>query len=134
MTFDFYTKHAKFSIGEKTFSKNGEVIATGDIFIFQLLLGYPAMLIIISENEFCPPTIIKTEPITSVLPEWEFFDGEQRPYKYTFEVLISSEGRFFTKLVSAVDQEHARQLMSLQYGINNIISIRYVSRKVKSYG
>jgi len=78
MTFDFYTKNAKFSVGEKTFSRNGEVIATGDIFIFQILLGYPAMLII-TENEYCPPTVIKTEPITSVLPEWEFFDGTQRP-------------------------------------------------------
>jgi len=127
MTFDFYTKNAKFSVGEKTFSRNGEVIATGDIFIFQILLGYPAMLII-TENEYCPPTVIKTEPITSVLPEWEFFDGTQRPDKYRFQVVINYEGNLVSHLVSAVEQEHARQLMSLQYGSDTIISVNQVRR------
>jgi len=128
MTFDFYTKKAKFSVGERNFYKNGEVIASGDIFLFQILLGYPAMLII-TENEFCPPAIIKTEPITSVLPKWEFFDGRQRPDKYTFQVSVISDGSIVTNLVSAVDQEHARELMAMQYGANSIQSIKHIRRE-----
>ncbi|PGT83241.1 hypothetical protein [Bacillus sp. AFS040349] len=115
MTFDFYTFNSKFSIGEDFIMKNGEVIAEGNVFLFQVLLGYPAYLIVNTKNEFCLPLVVKTEPITSVLPEYEFFDGSQRPHKYLYEVdfIYQKKPRKFN--VMAVDAAHARDLIEMNH-------------------
>ncbi|PMC36265.1 hypothetical protein CJ195_15760 [Bacillus sp. UMB0899] len=119
MTFDFYTEDSsKYTVGDNKVLKNSEILAAGNIFIFQLLPGYPAFLII-SRDDFLHPTIIKTPPVTSILPDYEYFDGKQCPEKIFYELkffLNKYSKRVFTFSCMGIDQVHAEHLVRLRYG------------------
>ncbi|NRD80853.1 hypothetical protein HPT25_26350 [Bacillus sp. BRMEA1] len=113
--FNFYTQKSQFTIGPNYVVKNGgEVIAEGSIFIFQLLLGYPAW-IFVNADESEAPQIIKTEPVISVLPENEFFDGIQNPPKHLYQVDFLERKRPKRMTVTAVDEHHVRVFLKTHY-------------------
>lgn len=119
MIFDFYTDDSsKYTVDNHKLLRNGEVLATGSIFFFQLLTGYPAFLII-SNNAFIQPTTIKTSSVNSVLPEFEFFDGKQCPEKRFYEMqfsLTKYSHRIKTYSCWAIDQVHAETLLRIRFG------------------
>lgn len=85
MIFEFYTDENQYHVTDLSISKNGEVIAEGNIFVFYLMLGHPAW-IIVNGNSFNPPLVVKTSRVTSILPHYEVYDGEPNPTKRVFEI------------------------------------------------
>ncbi|MBU8908186.1 hypothetical protein [Desertibacillus haloalkaliphilus] len=71
---DFYTKRSKYTVSEDSVFKDGECIAAGQVTIIQLLQGEESYLSIL-ENEYIPPTILKTERVEAVLPSDEHLAG-----------------------------------------------------------
>lgn len=132
MTFDFYTKTSKFTVAEKSVLKNGEVIAEGNVFLFQVLLGFPAYLIV-QENEYTPPIILKTDCIQSVLPSNEFFDGEREPQKYLFRVTFSLDDIPILYNMEAIDSNSAITFVKERYKKKNLqnLSVKYIARGEK---
>ena len=130
MMFDFYTAQAKYTVGEKVLLKDGEVIAEGDVFLFQVLLGCPAV-IIISEDVYQSPLIINTSRVESILPEYEFFDGEQRPQKLMYKVNYSEKDKKTPYLVVAVDPIHATSLLQNLFISTEIESIKTLEGNVR---
>lgn len=113
----------EFEVTQACFCKNGEVIEEGKMFMFNLLLGQPAWAICIT-NDFCPPTYIKTSSVTSVLPEFEIFEGFPHPQKFVFEILLLVDGQTQKVKILAVDEIHAKHLCLLSKGKNvEILSI-----------
>ncbi|MFC0273564.1 hypothetical protein ACFFIX_19420 [Metabacillus herbersteinensis] len=136
MIVDFHTKNSKYTIGDGFVLRNDEIVAQGNAFIFQLLLGYPAYLIITGRNPFEAPTRIKTSIVTSLLPQYEFFDGntlpEKRLYKHLFSMTRYSNRRI-SFITSAVDEAHAQQLLNLRYGNQILIHSTDLLNTVKHY-
>jgi len=110
MTLDFFTNDHQFNVTNTCVSKNGEVIAEGHIFVFYLMLGHPAY-IIVNGNGPQPPVYIKTPPVTSILPHQEVYDGEVNPQKWIFEVNFKTyeSGDWSSKKYTCwtVDEYHA---------------------------
>ncbi|MDC3424362.1 hypothetical protein NC797_07560 [Aquibacillus sp. 3ASR75-11] len=131
MTFDFYTVNSQFTIGENTVARNGEVIAEGNIFLFQLLFGFPAILMV-SQNPSEKPKIIRTSQVKSVLPIYEFFDGQQQPLKQTFKIVFEKENKKNSFTVLAVDLAHALQLVRGLYDNPKVLSTTLIGKAEKS--
>lgn len=112
MPVKFYVGPDEFEVTNTLLCKNGEVIEEGKMFIFNLLLGQPAWVICI-QNDYCPPTYIKTQKVTSVLPTFEVFEGESHPQKYVFEIQVVAEGKKHHVKILAVDELHAKHLCLL---------------------
>ena len=132
MSFDFYTKASKFTVTKNSVLKNGEVIADGKVFIFQVILGFPAYLIV-QENDFVPPVIIKTDCIQSVLPTNEYFDGEREPKKYLFRISFVVDELPMLYDMEAVDSNSAVTFVRDRYKDKNleIKSLKYIEREEK---
>lgn len=129
--FNFYTKQSQFTIGPNYVVKNGgEVVAEGTIFIFQLLLGYPAWIIVNAENEFIPPQIIRTERVISVLPEHEHFDGIQCPPKFLYQVDFVLDKKAKRITVNAVDEAHVMEFVKTYYQESTNIRINQTKERV----
>jgi hypothetical protein len=116
MTFDFYVGNIQYTVGENSIRKNGEVVFQGKLYIFRLLFGMPA-LIVISENEHSSPKVFKTGTITSILPHYEFLEGEQQPKKFIYRIEFQKCGSQFIGGYSciAVSEDHASQLFRIRY-------------------
>jgi hypothetical protein len=116
MTFDFYVGNIQYTVGENSIRKNGEVIFQGKLYIYRLLFGMPG-LIVISENKNSSPKVFKTGTITSILPNYEFLEGEQQPKKFIylieFQHCRSKSIGGYTCI--AVSEEHAAQLFRIRY-------------------
>lgn len=130
-TFNFYTEQHQFTVGPNYVVKNGgEVVAEGTIFIFQLLLGYPAWIIVNAENEFIPPQIIRTETVISVLPENEHFDGIQCPPKILYQVDFFLDKKEKRITVNAVDEAHCLEFVKTHYHESTNIQISQIKERV----
>lgn len=112
MPVKFYVGADEYEVTDRVFCRNGEVIEEGRMFIFNLLLGQPAWIICVT-NEYCPPTYLKTQNVTSVYPDFEVFEGEPHPKKCVFEIQMAVDGKLQTIKVLAVDEIHARGLCLL---------------------
>ncbi|MGE6755955.1 hypothetical protein ACQKFO_21375 [Rossellomorea sp. NPDC071047] len=127
MIFDFYTDDNQFTVTESAISKNGEVIAEGSVFVFYLMLGYPAWFIV-NGNAFCPPQTVRTKPVTSILPHFEVYDGEINPKKQVYEVNfeVTQDGRTIFKKYSCVtvDELHAIEFIQSSYPAAVILDIQ----------
>lgn len=130
MSINFYTANAQFTIFEDQVFKNGEVIAEGSIFVFQLILGLPAWIIVNGElTDF--PTIIHTPKVVSVLPEHERFDGDfigaKTLFNVSFTVLNKKKPVAKNMFVYALDETHVKELIEI-YFHKDFILIETVQR------
>jgi len=102
---EFYTKDHCYQINHTTNSvrKDGEIIAEGKIFVYELLMGYPAWIIVTPQNEYCPPIYLRTATVQSVLPGYERFDGE------------TVHRTYFLFRCAAMDQIHAKMIFRLSH-------------------
>lgn len=76
MVIEFYTGiNEQYVINYNKIHRNGEMVTYGHIHIEQLIMDKPAC-IIVNHSEGEPPTIIKTDKVSAVLPNQEFFDGK----------------------------------------------------------
>lgn len=116
MTFDFYVGNTQYTVGENMIRKNGEVVFQGKLYIYRLLFGMPA-LIIISEKENVSPKMLKTGKVTSILPHYEFLEGEQKPKKFIYHIKFKRRGSHSIRGYSciAVSETHAAQLFRIRY-------------------
>ncbi|MDO6657435.1 hypothetical protein [Anaerobacillus sp. 1_MG-2023] len=128
MTFDFYTKASKFTVAENSVLKNGEVIAEGKVFLFQVLLGFPVYLIV-HEHDFVPPVVIKTDCILSVLPSHEYFDGEREPQKFLYRVKYTINDVPIVYDMEAVDSNSAKTFVLQRYKNKNIKNVSVERKK-----
>ncbi|WP_209124512.1 hypothetical protein [Alkalihalobacillus sp. BA299] len=114
--------------------KNGEVIFQGKLYIYRLIFGMPA-LIIISENENISPKVFKTGNVTSILPHYEFLEGEQQPTKLIYQIEFKKQGSRSIRGYSclAVSDVHAAQLFRIRYKEEEamILSISLSEREQK---
>jgi hypothetical protein len=110
MMFEFYTNEYQYQVTDLSVSKNGEIIAEGNIFVFYLMLGHPAW-IIVNGNSFNPPLVVKTSRVTSILPHHEVYDGEPNPIKHVFEIEFRvcelGQSTYRKYRCSTVDEFHA---------------------------
>jgi len=116
MTFDFYVGNTQFTVGENSIRNNGEVILQGKLYIYRLLFGMPA-LIIINEKETLSPKVFKTGIVTSILPQYEFLEGVQQPQKFIYQIEFLKRGTHSIRGYSclAVSECHAAQLFQVRY-------------------
>jgi len=116
MTFDFYVGNTQFTVGENSIRKNGEVVFHGKLYIYRLVFGMPA-LIIINEKENLSPKVFKTGIVTSILPHYEFLEGVQQPQKFNFRIEFKKRGSRSKRVYSciAVSECHAAQLFRIRY-------------------
>lgn len=125
----FFTKDAEFVIEQGRVLKNGEVVGEGNVYLFQLLLGYPAYIIVTSDNHFIPPVVIKTDTVRSILPENEHFDGE-KPQKKRYVVHFNRDGMDMLISIEAVEPFHAEQLIKTYYGDIDIFNVSPMKERV----
>lgn len=123
MSINFYTAHTQFTIFEDKVFKNGEVIAEGSIFVFQLILGLPAWIIVNGEL-IDLPTIIHTSKVISVLPEHEKFDGEsigaKTLFNVSFTVLNKKKPVSQNMSIYAIDEAHVKDLIEIYFHKDSI--------------
>ncbi|MEW4286231.1 hypothetical protein [Priestia koreensis] len=116
---EFYTPHHPYQIDlqSRVIRKDGEVIAEGNIFVHELLMGYPAWIIITPNNEYCPPIYLKTDIVQSVLPEYEVFDGVpiQRTY---FQIRYQEKEKLRVFRCAAMDSIQATLIFRLSHHEN----------------
>lgn len=114
MKYEFHTSKSCFLVDNSRLFKDGELIAEGTIFPFQILLGMPAILIV-THSEYCPPQFLKTDTITSVLAANEYLDGEPAK-KHLFEISYKFKAdqheQVLHFLIPGVDSEHARSIFT----------------------
>ncbi|MCM3619747.1 hypothetical protein M3936_19435 [Sutcliffiella horikoshii] len=114
MKYEFHTSKSCFLVDNNRLFKDGDLIAEGTIFPFQVLLGLPAILIV-SHSEYCPPQFLKTDTITSVLAANEYLDGETAK-KYLFEISYKfradQRDQLLHFLIPGVDTEHAKSIFT----------------------
>ena len=116
MTFDFYVGNTQYTVEENSIRRNGEIVFQGKLYIYRLLFGMPA-LIMVSENDYISPKVFKTSTITSILPYYEFLEGEQQPTKFLYHIEFIKHGSLSRRGSSciAVSEEHAAQLFRIRY-------------------
>jgi hypothetical protein len=67
----FFVQQDEFTIMKDGLLRNGEIIATGEISICELLLGMPALIMVKPVSERKPLLTIQTKPVTAILPRNE---------------------------------------------------------------
>ena len=93
-------------------------------------MGYPAWIIVNPANEFILPQIIKTDKVISVLPDYEFFDGVQRPEKFMYCVSFF-EGEKQKKItVNAVDEAHVQEFVKANYQDSTNLTIKRSEERI----
>ncbi len=112
----FHCGRTEYTITEQGLMKNGELKEEGKVFIFNLIFGQPAWFIIKKGDHF-PPVYVQTDPVTSLLPIYEHFDGESNPQKDVYILEFRKHGERFSRIFKclAVDTEHAEELLRLKY-------------------
>ncbi|QCJ45597.1 hypothetical protein FAY30_26265 (plasmid) [Bacillus sp. S3] len=127
---EFYTgMDNQFIVSENKLFRNGEVIAEGTIQIHQLLMHEPAWFIV-EIGEENPPQFLKTDRVSAVLPNNEFFNSQRctrKEFKLSFLAQIQDEWVKSEKMISAVNENHAHQLLKVLYYGTDICSISVTS-------
>lgn len=119
MIIEFYTgRDIQFVVSQDKLFRNGEVIEEGVITIKHLMMNEPSW-IMVDKGELNPPLFIKTDKVTAVLPNNEFFNGKRctrKDFKVSFLAHIQNKWVTSEKVVSAVNETHVQRLIRAQYG------------------
>lgn len=120
MIIEFYTgKENQFVVLQDKIFRNGEVIAEGrSVTIHHLVMNEPSWLLI-EKGEEIPPLYLKTDKVTAVLPNNEFFNGKRcsrKDFKVSFLARIQNSWVKSEEVVSAVNEIHVKQILKVKYG------------------
>jgi hypothetical protein len=122
----FYVKQDEFAIMQDGLLRNGETIATGEIFICELLLGTPALIMVKPVSERKPLLTIQTKPVTAILPRneriWNEECVERKDFLITYRDTVSKCVDVFYCI--AAHERQAEAFFNMAYPGMEIISIQ----------
>ncbi|WP_274856953.1 hypothetical protein [Bacillus methanolicus] len=125
MIIEFFAKDNHFIVTPDKIYRNGEMIAEGKVQIHHLMFNDPAW-IEIEKGEDLPRTFLKTDNVTAVLPNQEFYNGERcirKDFKVSFLAFIQNQWIKREKVIPAVNEFHVRQILNHEHGKN----VRFIS-------
>lgn len=122
----FFVQQDEFTIMKDGLLRNGEIIATGEISICELLLGMPALIMVKPVSERKPLLTIQTKPVTAILPRneriWNEKCVERKEFLITYCHPVSKWVDVFYCI--AAHERQAEALFNMSYPGMEIISMQ----------
>lgn len=122
----FYVQQVEFTIMKDCILRNGEIIATGETFICELLLGMPALIMVKSVSEREPLLTIQTKPVTAILPRneriWNEECVERKEFLITYRHPVSKWVDVFYCI--ATHERQAKALFQMANPDKEILSVQ----------
>jgi hypothetical protein len=126
----FHTKRDEFLLCRHGVLQNGEIVAEGEVYVSELLMGMPALILIKPQGDG-PLLTIQTETVTAVLPQhervWNQEDFEREMFLITYQEPVSHWKDVF--YCHAAHERQAKALFHMAYPEKEIVSIRIQNKK-----